>query len=153
MGDSSITITVPNLNPEDIKWIGKGELHEKITTILLNGDDKTEFNKFTEEQINALKEEIKPAAAKFAEGEAFGVAINTARKELKQELIAADSVDNDTAKLTAKLDAYVKHDTALKNANGNLFTGGRSKRGGSKKRRGKSKRRGSKRRGSKRRKY
>jgi len=143
--NGSITITVPNLNPE-IKWGGDEGLHEKITTILINGVGGTEFNNLSDEQITTLKAEIRPAAA------AYKSAINKT-KVFDDAVTTAEDV-NGTAdnKLTTLIAAIKTFKTTAPTATATGATGG-SKRGGSKKRRGKSKRGGSKRRGSKRRKY
>ena len=146
MMDSNITIAVNSISP-DIKWGGDDGLHEKITTILLNGVDKTEFNKFTAEQITALKKEITPAAKAYKEATKKSEALDEAIANAKK-----DGGGNDATKLTTLINAFetFKDNTATAPVAANI---GGSKRGGSKKRRGESKTGGSKRRGSKRRKH
>ena len=142
MATDGIALTIPVNDVTVVKW---NDVHKAITDMIAGGTaDNGVFNggKWTDGAINKFKEQVEPAAKKFAEGEQFGADIKKARDELKTDLANA----NDDA---GKVIAYEKHDKALNDANKELFTvGGHSKIGGSKrrgsKRGGKSRRRGSK---------
>ena len=142
----TITITVPNV-AKNIKWIGNNGLHEKITDALVNDDnayeiDDTDNNKFSQDEVNTLKQEIGPAAAAFKGASDKKIALDAAVVAATTAATAATAGGTDLP--AAELTKLV---TAINTYNG-VVVGGHSKRGGSK-RRGSKKRRGYKSKGRK----